>query len=204
MTTEHKPHSDHYVRAMESTAHRKEVRAGTLQAAREYADRENLTTGHVVRFANAYLSDALTYIDSIEEQFETAQRQAFVGAEALQWVAATYPKVIDRMPRALMRALREADAPYPASRQEGRMNELILLVREYDALSAGMDEHLAQPTTEDGYGNLDLPCGCVKGRYPDTEDRCDVFRDLARRRWAAHERIFELLREASNQDKGQA
>ena len=67
------PHSDHYVRAMESTAHRKEVRAGTLQAAREYADRENLTTGHVVRFANAYLSDALTYIDSIEEQLTTAQ-----------------------------------------------------------------------------------------------------------------------------------
>ena len=62
-----------------------------------------------LNWVNAAVAELRRLYD-LEEQLEAAQRQAFAGAEALQWVAATYPKVIDRMPRALFRALREADA----------------------------------------------------------------------------------------------
>ena len=50
------------------------------------------------------------------EQLEAAERAAVAGGEAIKWLTATYPKVMDRMPRALFRALHEADTPYPAKR----------------------------------------------------------------------------------------
>ena len=89
MSAEHKPHTS-YVRAMGKPEHRQEVRTGTLQASREYADRENLPPGHVVRFANAYLSDALTHIEGLEEQYEGARDSSEAMGRAL---AAAHTKI---------------------------------------------------------------------------------------------------------------
>ena len=69
------------------------------------------------------------------------------------------------------------------------------LVKQYDELTVRMDEHLAGPTEEDeDDGFAMLVCGCVKSKWPESEDRCDVFAAMARERWQIHERIFELLR----------